>query len=76
MVTFKLFTGLNGTEQKFCSLDACITVKKLFKIQKSLSVYFLSGNLCRCTGYRPILHGYKTLTLVRTHLKYFVFRLN
>ncbi|XP_037552441.1 xanthine dehydrogenase/oxidase isoform X2 [Nematolebias whitei] len=21
------------------------------------------GNLCRCTGYRPILHGYKTFTL-------------
>ena len=55
----------NGTQCGFCTPGFVMTAhaflqKKPAPSQQEIEDIF-GGNLCRCTGYRPILHGVRTL---------------
>ncbi|XP_039429165.1 xanthine dehydrogenase [Culex pipiens pallens] len=56
----------HGTQCGFCTPGIVMSMYALLRnsavpSMKELEVAF-QGNLCRCTGYRPILEGYKTFT--------------
>ncbi|XP_053697545.1 xanthine dehydrogenase [Sabethes cyaneus] len=56
----------HGSQCGFCTPGIVMSMYALLRsspvpTMKELEVAF-QGNLCRCTGYRPILEGYKTFT--------------
>ncbi|KAJ3642697.1 hypothetical protein Zmor_025458 [Zophobas morio] len=56
----------HGTQCGFCTPGIVMSMYTLLRnspkpTMKDLEVAF-QGNLCRCTGYRPIMEGYKTFT--------------
>uniref|UniRef100_A0A182PWW4 xanthine dehydrogenase n=1 Tax=Anopheles epiroticus TaxID=199890 RepID=A0A182PWW4_9DIPT len=56
----------HGSQCGFCTPGIVMSMYSLLRSSpvpsmKELEVAF-QGNLCRCTGYRPILEGYKTFT--------------
>uniref|UniRef100_A0A182T8S9 Xanthine dehydrogenase n=1 Tax=Anopheles maculatus TaxID=74869 RepID=A0A182T8S9_9DIPT len=56
----------HGSQCGFCTPGIVMSMYSLLRSSpvpsmKQLEVAF-QGNLCRCTGYRPILEGYKTFT--------------
>lgn len=44
-----------------CNFYIIIRTKELYSLVSNFK-YHIAGNLCRCTGYRPILQGLITLT--------------
>ncbi|XP_041351962.1 xanthine dehydrogenase/oxidase-like [Gigantopelta aegis] len=56
----------HGTQCGFCTPGIVMSMYTLLRNEPLPSLEQLSttfdGNLCRCTGYRPILDGYKTFT--------------
>ena len=56
----------HGSQCGFCTPGIVMSMYALLRssptpTMKDLEVAF-QGNLCRCTGYRPIIEGYKTFT--------------
>jgi xanthine dehydrogenase/oxidase len=55
----------NGTQCGFCTPGFVMTAHAFLQNNSTPSESELEcifgGNLCRCTGYRPILHGFRTL---------------
>ena len=56
----------HGSQCGFCTPGIVMSMYALFRSttkpnMKDLEVAF-QGNLCRCTGYRPIIEGYRTFT--------------
>ncbi|XP_076044857.1 xanthine dehydrogenase/oxidase-like [Oratosquilla oratoria] len=56
----------HGSQCGFCTPGMVMSMYTLLRNdpQPDMSnvLQYLSGNLCRCTGYRPILEGFRTLT--------------
>jgi xanthine dehydrogenase/oxidase len=55
----------NGTQCGFCTPGFVMNAHALFQAKPAATQQDVEdsfgGNLCRCTGYRPILHGLRTL---------------
>eukprot|EP00090_Calanus_glacialis_P022255 TRINITY_DN34353_c0_g1_i1.p1 TRINITY_DN34353_c0_g1~~TRINITY_DN34353_c0_g1_i1.p1 ORF type:complete len:1353 (-),score=369.93 TRINITY_DN34353_c0_g1_i1:172-4230(-) len=56
----------HGSQCGFCTPGIVMSMYTLLRNKplpsmEDVDIYF-QGNLCRCTGYRPILEGFKTLT--------------
>lgn len=58
----------HGSQCGFCTPGIVMSMYTLLrnKAQPDMEDIFsaFEGNLCRCTGYRPILDGYKTFAKV------------
>jgi xanthine dehydrogenase/oxidase len=56
----------NGSQCGFCTPGFVMNAHALFQAKPTATQQDVEdafgGNLCRCTGYRPILHGLRTLT--------------
>ncbi|XP_012939897.1 xanthine dehydrogenase/oxidase [Aplysia californica] len=56
----------HGSQCGFCTPGIVMSMYTLLRINQKPSVRemeeYFDGNLCRCTGYRPILDGFRTFT--------------
>ncbi|WAR18283.1 XDH-like protein, partial [Mya arenaria] len=62
----------HGSQCGFCTPGIIMSMYTLLRNNPQPSIATMEkafeGNLCRCTGYRPILEGFKTLTKVTSRL--------